>query len=103
MTRTAAFRILIILAGVMGADGVMLAAAAAHQPDATRLASASVSVAPPRSVPRRATASTGVVPGVPVEGAPTGQAVITMQAPGEVTPSRVLRPATPATTPAPKQ
>ena len=45
----------------------------------------------------------GVVPGVPVEGAPTGQAVITMQAPGEVTPSRVLRPATPATTPAPKQ
>ena len=42
MTRTAAFRILIILAGVMGADGVMLAAAAAHQPDATRLASASM-------------------------------------------------------------
>ena len=35
------FRILIILAGVMGADGVMLAAASAHQPDATRLASAS--------------------------------------------------------------
>jgi uncharacterized membrane protein YgdD (TMEM256/DUF423 family) len=35
------FRILVILAGVMGADGVMLAAAAAHQPDATRLASAS--------------------------------------------------------------
>ena len=35
------FRILIILAGVMGADGVILAAAAAHQPDATRLASAS--------------------------------------------------------------
>jgi uncharacterized membrane protein YgdD (TMEM256/DUF423 family) len=34
-------RILIILAGVMGADGVMLAAAAAHQPDAMRLASAS--------------------------------------------------------------
>jgi uncharacterized membrane protein YgdD (TMEM256/DUF423 family) len=34
-------RILIILAAVMGADGVMLAAAAAHQPDATRLASAS--------------------------------------------------------------
>ena len=34
-------RILIVLAGVMGADGVMLAAAAAHQPDAARLASAS--------------------------------------------------------------
>ena len=35
------FRILILLAGFMGADGVILAAAAAHQPDATRLASAS--------------------------------------------------------------
>jgi uncharacterized membrane protein YgdD (TMEM256/DUF423 family) len=35
------FRILIILAGVMGADGVVLAAASAHQPDASRLASAS--------------------------------------------------------------
>ena len=35
------FRILIILAGVMGADGVILAAAAAHQGDASRLASAS--------------------------------------------------------------
>jgi uncharacterized membrane protein YgdD (TMEM256/DUF423 family) len=35
------FRILAILAAVMGADGVILAAAAAHQPDATRLASAS--------------------------------------------------------------
>jgi uncharacterized membrane protein YgdD (TMEM256/DUF423 family) len=35
------FRILIILAGVMGADGVLLAAASAHQPDASRLASAS--------------------------------------------------------------
>jgi uncharacterized membrane protein YgdD (TMEM256/DUF423 family) len=35
------FRILIILAGVMGADGVVLAAASAHLPDATRLASAS--------------------------------------------------------------
>jgi uncharacterized membrane protein YgdD (TMEM256/DUF423 family) len=34
-------RILVILAGVMGADGVILAAAAAHQPDATRLAAAS--------------------------------------------------------------
>ena len=42
MTRTTLFRILIILAGVMGADGVMLAAAAAHQPEATRLASASM-------------------------------------------------------------
>jgi uncharacterized membrane protein YgdD (TMEM256/DUF423 family) len=35
------FRILIILAAIMGADGVILAAASAHQPDATRLASAS--------------------------------------------------------------
>jgi uncharacterized membrane protein YgdD (TMEM256/DUF423 family) len=35
------FRILIILAGIMGADGVVLAAGAAHLPDATRLASAS--------------------------------------------------------------
>ena len=35
------FRILIILAGIMGADGVILAAASAHQPDAMRLASAS--------------------------------------------------------------
>jgi uncharacterized membrane protein YgdD (TMEM256/DUF423 family) len=35
------FRILIVLAAVMGADGVMLAAASAHPPDATRLASAS--------------------------------------------------------------
>ena len=35
------FRILIILAGIMGADGVVLAAASAHQADATRLASAS--------------------------------------------------------------
>jgi uncharacterized membrane protein YgdD (TMEM256/DUF423 family) len=34
-------RILIVLSGVMGADGVMLAAASAHQPDAARLASAS--------------------------------------------------------------
>jgi uncharacterized membrane protein YgdD (TMEM256/DUF423 family) len=34
-------RILIILAAVMGADGVILAAASAHQADATRLASAS--------------------------------------------------------------
>jgi uncharacterized membrane protein YgdD (TMEM256/DUF423 family) len=35
------FRILIVLAAVMGADGIMLAAASAHQPDAMRLASAS--------------------------------------------------------------
>ena len=36
-----AFRILIVLAGIMGADGVILAAASAHQADASRLASAS--------------------------------------------------------------
>jgi uncharacterized membrane protein YgdD (TMEM256/DUF423 family) len=36
-----ACRILIVLAAIMGADGVMLAAASAHQPDASRLASAS--------------------------------------------------------------
>jgi uncharacterized membrane protein YgdD (TMEM256/DUF423 family) len=41
MMGTRLFRILVILAGVMGADGVILAAASAHQPDATRLASAS--------------------------------------------------------------
>jgi uncharacterized membrane protein YgdD (TMEM256/DUF423 family) len=35
------FRILAILAGIMGADGVILAAAAAHQADAARLGSAS--------------------------------------------------------------
>ena len=34
-------RILIIVAGVMGADGVILAAASAHQPDAAGLAAAS--------------------------------------------------------------
>jgi uncharacterized membrane protein YgdD (TMEM256/DUF423 family) len=34
-------RILVILAAIMGADGVILAAAAAHQGDAARLASAS--------------------------------------------------------------
>ena len=39
MTRQ--LRILAILAAIMGADGVVLAAAAAHQPDAARLASAS--------------------------------------------------------------
>ena len=35
------FRILIVLASVMGADGVILAAASAHLPDAARLPSAS--------------------------------------------------------------
>jgi uncharacterized membrane protein YgdD (TMEM256/DUF423 family) len=35
------FSILVILAGIMGADGVVLAAASAHQADASRLASAS--------------------------------------------------------------
>ena len=34
-------RILIVLAAIMGADGVMLAAASAHQADASRLGSAS--------------------------------------------------------------
>ena len=34
-------RILVVLAAIMGADGVILAAASAHQPDASRLASAS--------------------------------------------------------------
>ena len=38
---TRAWRILIVLAAIMGADGVMLAAASAHQADASRLASAS--------------------------------------------------------------
>ena len=41
MTGSAMLRILIILAAIMGADGVILAAASAHQPDATRLGSAS--------------------------------------------------------------
>ena len=36
-----AYRLLIVLAAVMGADGVILAAASAHLPDATRLAAAS--------------------------------------------------------------
>ena len=35
------FRILVILAGIMGADGVILAALAAHQSDAARLQPAS--------------------------------------------------------------
>ena len=34
-------RVLIVLAGIMGGDGVMLAAASAHQADASRLAAAS--------------------------------------------------------------
>jgi uncharacterized membrane protein YgdD (TMEM256/DUF423 family) len=41
MMRSRLFRILVILAGIMGADGVILAAASAHQPDAARLGSAS--------------------------------------------------------------
>jgi uncharacterized membrane protein YgdD (TMEM256/DUF423 family) len=41
MMRFRSPRILIILAAVMGADGVALAAASAHQGDATRLAAAS--------------------------------------------------------------
>jgi uncharacterized membrane protein YgdD (TMEM256/DUF423 family) len=41
MMRGGLFRALVVLAGAMGAAGVALAAAAAHQPDATRLASAS--------------------------------------------------------------
>jgi uncharacterized membrane protein YgdD (TMEM256/DUF423 family) len=39
MNRT--YRILIVLAAIMGADGVILAAASAHLPDASRLAAAS--------------------------------------------------------------
>ncbi len=41
MTRDRLFRILVVPAAAMGAAGVALAAASAHQPDATRLASAS--------------------------------------------------------------
>jgi uncharacterized membrane protein YgdD (TMEM256/DUF423 family) len=41
MPGSSVLRILVILAGIMGADGVVLAAASAHQPDAIRLASAS--------------------------------------------------------------
>jgi len=41
MTETRLFRILIILAGVMGADGVILAALSAHQGHATQLEAAS--------------------------------------------------------------
>jgi uncharacterized membrane protein YgdD (TMEM256/DUF423 family) len=39
--RSRLLRIMVILGAVMGADGVLLAAASAHQPDATRLAAAS--------------------------------------------------------------
>jgi uncharacterized membrane protein YgdD (TMEM256/DUF423 family) len=39
MTKTP--RVLIVLAAIMGADGVMLAAASAHQADASRLGAAS--------------------------------------------------------------
>ena len=41
MTGSAILRILIILAAIMGADGVILAAASAHQADASRLGAAS--------------------------------------------------------------
>jgi uncharacterized membrane protein YgdD (TMEM256/DUF423 family) len=41
MRQSGWFQILVVLAGLMGAAGVILAAASAHQPDATRLASAS--------------------------------------------------------------
>jgi len=41
MPMSRSFRVLIVLAGVMGADGVILAAASAHQADASRLAAAS--------------------------------------------------------------
>lgn len=41
MTQNGALRLAAVLAGLMGAAGVVLAAASAHQPDAARLASAS--------------------------------------------------------------
>jgi len=41
MTASRSLRILVGLAAIMGADGVILAAAVAHQPDASRLAAAS--------------------------------------------------------------
>jgi uncharacterized membrane protein YgdD (TMEM256/DUF423 family) len=41
MMRSGLVRLLVLPAGAMGAAGVALAAASAHQPDATRLASAS--------------------------------------------------------------
>jgi len=41
MAQSGSLRIIVALAAVIGADGVILAAASAHQPDASRLASAS--------------------------------------------------------------
>ena len=41
MTGSRGLRILIVLAGIMGVDGVILGALSAHQADATRLAAAS--------------------------------------------------------------
>jgi uncharacterized membrane protein YgdD (TMEM256/DUF423 family) len=41
MTQNGILRLAVVLAGLMGAAGVVLAAASAHQPDAARLASAS--------------------------------------------------------------
>lgn len=41
MPQNNVLRLAVVLAGLMGAAGVALAAAAAHQPDATRLASGS--------------------------------------------------------------
>jgi uncharacterized membrane protein YgdD (TMEM256/DUF423 family) len=41
MARSRLLRILIVLAGIMGADGVILAAQSAHLADATRLGTAS--------------------------------------------------------------
>jgi uncharacterized membrane protein YgdD (TMEM256/DUF423 family) len=41
MSRSGLFRALVVLAGLMGAAGVALAAAASHLPDAARLGSAS--------------------------------------------------------------
>ena len=41
MTENSVLRLAVVLAGLMGAAGVALAAASAHQPDASRLASAS--------------------------------------------------------------
>ncbi len=41
MTASRGLRVLVILAAIMGADGIILAAASAHQPDAARLSSAS--------------------------------------------------------------
>ncbi len=41
MSGRGSLRLLVVLAGLMGAAGVVLAAMSAHQPDATRLGSAS--------------------------------------------------------------